>query len=408
MANSSSCSAREGSPVRLDYLVIGNLFSLLFIGLADNQVIAALLPDVVDSFKVNVGTAGLLVVIYSLTAALASFISGSLSDHYGRRRFLWTGAAGFAAASWLAFQSASFSGLFFARALTGLAAGTISTCAIAYAGDWFDYSIRGRAIGLISIAYFAAPIVGVPIGAQIAGHFGWRHSFLFFAILAAVVTLTSLTLGRDKIQAGHCEEGFRKMFGVFGAFLRRKDLVAAGIIAFNVSGGLVGFITYLGEFLSKRFGMTARGIGWVFMLGGLVAVVGAPLGGTLADRWGKRPVSIASNALLAVSIAFIPLISHLIPLLFAFSFVSLGAAFRQGPVTALMTELVPSEQRGSFIAFRNIASQLGIGASALLGGMLFQRFGYSAVTSLCGLMTGAVAILFTTHIAEPQAAAAMG
>ena len=65
-----------------------------------------------------------------------------------------------------------------ARALTGLAAGTLSTCSITFAADWFPYQVRGRAIGLISSAYFAAPILGVPIAAQIADRFGWRRAFL--------------------------------------------------------------------------------------------------------------------------------------------------------------------------------------------------------------------------------------
>ena len=38
----------------MDYLVIANLFLLLFLGLADNQAIAALLPNLVKSFNVTV------------------------------------------------------------------------------------------------------------------------------------------------------------------------------------------------------------------------------------------------------------------------------------------------------------------------------------------------------------------
>jgi hypothetical protein len=34
--------------------------------------------------------------------------------------------------------------------------------------------------------------------------------------------------------------------------------------------------------------------------------------------------------------------------------------------------------------------------------MLYQRHGYVAVTTLCAAMTALVAILLTTHIAEPQ------
>jgi predicted MFS family arabinose efflux permease len=68
-----------------------------------------------------------------------------------------------------------------------------------------------------------------------------------------------------------------------------------------------------------------------------------------------------------------------------------------------MTEMVSKAQRGSFIALRNISSQLGIGAVALAGGLLYQHSGYWAVTSLCAAMTTIVALLLITHIAEPSA-----
>ena len=141
----------------MNYRVIANLFFLLFLGVADNQAIAALLPPLVKSFGITVASAGLMVTVYSLAAALAAFVSGSLSDHFGRRRFLVVGALVFAVASWLSSRCQTFGEILLARSLTGLAAGTISTCSIAYAGDWFAYAVRGRAVSLISTAYFMAP-----------------------------------------------------------------------------------------------------------------------------------------------------------------------------------------------------------------------------------------------------------
>ena len=386
----------------MDYRVIANLFMLLFLGVADNQMIAALLPSQVHTMNISVGAAGLLVTVYSLSAALAAFISGSLSDHYGRRKFLLAGVLVFALASWLSSQSQDYVELILARALTGLAAGTISTCSIAFAGDWFAYAIRGRAIGLISTAYFAAPILGVPLASQIADRYGWRHTFLFFGLLAVVVAGTSLTLPNEALDPHRSSEKLRATVHAFHSFLVRRDTLAALVIALLVSGGLVGFITYIGQWLNTHFEIPTRTIGWVFMLGGLVAVGCAPLGGNLSDRLGKRPVSIASNVILAVSIACIPFLHWGFWLLVAFAGTSLGAAFRQGPLTALMTEMVPGAQRGTFIALRNIASQLGIGVVALAGGLLYQRHGYVAVTTLCAVMTAIVAVLLATHIVEPQ------
>ena len=59
----------------MNYRVIANLFFLLFLGVADNQAIAALLPPLVRSFGITVASAGLMVTVYSLAAAMAAFAS---------------------------------------------------------------------------------------------------------------------------------------------------------------------------------------------------------------------------------------------------------------------------------------------------------------------------------------------
>jgi predicted MFS family arabinose efflux permease len=365
-------------------------------------MMAALLPAFVKSLHVTIEKAGLLVVVYSAGAAIASFISGALSDYFGRRRFLQGGMALFAAASGLAWQSASFGGLVAARALTGLAAGTISTCTIAYAGDWFAYKVRGRAIGLISSAYFVAPVVGVPAAALIADRFGWRKTFLAVAAAAVVASLASLTLPKEALKARVASGKMRTSLGVFRGLLARRDTPAALGIAFLVSGGLVGFITYIGQWLNAGFALSTTMIGLIFAYGGGMAVLGAPLGGMVSDRLGKRAVSIASSLAMAAAVAAVPFLGWGVGLLIAFGAVSLAAAFRQGPLTALMTEMVSTAERGTFIALRNISSQFGIGATVYVAGVLYERSGYGAVTGLCAAMTALVAVLLFTHIMEPR------
>lgn len=366
-------------------------------------MIAALLPALMRAFNVSVAAAGMLVVVYSIAAAIAGFVCGTLSDHYGRRRFLLAGAAVFALASWLASRTVTFNGLILARALTGAAAGTISTCALTFAGDCFDYSVRGRAIGLISVAYFAAPVVGVPAGAQIAGRFGWRNSFVFFAIVALAAAASMLLLRGEGGGRRPAAEKLRSTARAVQTFLTRRDLAAGIIIAFLVSGGMVGFLTYIGEWLHSSFGLTTSGIGWVFMLGGLAAVAGSPLGGILADRWGKLRVSVAGSVILAASLAVMPFFPWGVLLLIVFALTSVGVALRQGPVTALMTEIIPARQRGAYMAARGVFSQGGIAATAFVGGILYESHGYVAVTTLCALMTAGVVALLLLYVREPEA-----
>ncbi len=388
----------------MNFLIISILFFLLFLGLADNQTIPALLPLLIDSLHITVEQAGFLAVFYSSAAALASLVTGIISDHYGRKPFLVAGAVVFGCASWMSAHAGSFLDLTVARGFTGLGAGAISTCSIAFAGDYFDYAIRGRALSWISTAYFAAPILGVPLAAQVADRLGWRNTFYFFAVLAVFVALFSLRLPRDRREATPTLEKWRATSRACRSFFRRRDTRAGLVIAFLVSGGLYGFLYYIGQWLNSSFGVTTRTIGWVFMLGGLVALIGAPVAGILSDRWGKRPVSIAGNLLLAFSVALVPFFPWGAGLLIVFALTSLGAASRQGPLAALMTELVPTAERGSFIALRNVFSQMGIGLVVLAGGAIYERHGYFAVTTLCAVMTGLVAILLATYIVEPRTA----
>jgi len=394
----------------MNYRVIAGLFLLLCLGLADNQTIPALLPTLMNAFGTSIRVTSLLVVLYSVGAASAAFFTGSLSDHYGRRPFLTAGAVVFLLTSLAASLSRSFVELTVARTFTGLAAGTLSTCSIAYAGDWFPYRIRGRALGLISSAYFVAPLSLIVIGV-IADRFGWPRVFVAFAAVALLVAIASLQLPRDvaphRLDGGPARHGkLRHTLNVFWHLLGRRDTSAMLVIAFLVSGGLVTFLTYIGFWLRSSFGFNITKITLVFMLGGVVAAGGAPLGGILSDRWGKRGVSIASNILLAVTMAPLPLLGWGAGLLIVFIGVSLAIGFRQGPITALMTEMVPQSRRGSFVAMRNIASQLGIGAAVFTGGLLYAWHGYIAVTSLSALMAAVVALLLTTHITEPAAAGA--
>jgi predicted MFS family arabinose efflux permease len=74
-----------------------------------------------------------------------------------------------------------------------------------------------------------------------------------------------------------------------------------------------------------------------------------------------------------------------------FAAVSLAAAFRQGPMEALTTAVVPASMRGSFIALKNSFSQLAIGAAALASGVLFELGGYLAVCLFCAVLSVAAA-----------------
>src|ERR671922_1781149 len=238
----------------LDGWVIANLFLILFIGVADNQIIAPLLPAIAAFLGVSVSATGLLVVVYSLAAAGAALVAGVGSDRLGRNVFLTVALLVFSLSSLATAYAADLERLLLCRILTGMAAGVLSACSIAYAGDYFAYRIRGQALGYISMANWAATVVAVPVAAYVADRLGWQKNFLGLAIAGLGVSglnfvcMPRLLPHRSATEHPSARELDKarpawRLAGTARSFPLRPDLIGCLVIAFCVSGGIVGAIT---------------------------------------------------------------------------------------------------------------------------------------------------------------------
>src|SRR5438105_3891114 len=170
------------------------LFGVLFLGVSDTQLVAPLLPLIALDLGTTPGHAGIIVTTYSLAAAAFALFVGPLSDRVGRKRVLVFGLALFTIASFLTYHVSTFNALIILRAMTGLAAGTLSTSALSFAGDYYPYEQRGRAMGILSMGYFVAFVIGVPAGALAASRLGWP--WVFGCLSAAAAMMLAVTLFR--------------------------------------------------------------------------------------------------------------------------------------------------------------------------------------------------------------------
>ena len=357
------------------------LFGILFLGVSDTALIPPLLPSIAEELLISPGRAGTVVTAYALAAAAFALVLGTASDRIGRKRLMCLALLVFGLASLITYRSSYFSILLTARLLTGLSAGTLSTLAFSYAGDHYPYPQRGRAMGIISMAYFLVFVISVPAGALIAARYDWRWIFLGLAVAAAVMFLVTISmLPADKRRAGHASPT-----NVLAHF-RFPDRVAGMVAAFLTSGGLVGFLTYVGVWLAGD-GVGVEQLGILFMVAGLAATLAAPLSGWLADRLGKRALILGANLLLAPLFVIVSNLQWGLALFLFVGVLSITAAARQAPLHALTTELVSSEVRGSYMAVRNAASQLGIAVTAAVSAAAFDRSGFGTVAWITALIT---------------------
>ncbi len=385
--------------------VMAILLLIFFLGTSDNQMISPLLPLMARDFNLDVGEVGRWMgPAYAIAAATAALLIGPLSDRFGRRKFLLYASSLFAVslvavafindAHWLAAI----------RLFTGLAAGTFSTCSIAYVGDYFPYERRGVAMSVVQAGYFAALVIGVPVANIVAQQQSWRWSFTTFGIISmlAFVLVAALLPDDSQTIAEHqrANESAKRFDNLSLAFAN-SERVAAIFAALFVSAGFVGFLFYLGSWLRKDLSLSTRDVNLFFIVVGFASLIGGLAAGTVADRVGKRLISIISTLLLAAMLFVIPRLGWGALLFASFLCASLAFAFRQGPLQALATELVPAHARGTFVAVRNTASQLGIALSTWMSGWLFDQSGYGAVGLLGSVVTLAAAVCIFI-MREPQ------
>ena len=366
------------------------LFGVLFLGVSDTQLVPLLLPSIAREFQTTPGRTGIIVASYSLAAAVFALFVGPLSDRIGRKRVLLGGLVLFTAASFSTFQVSSLNALVIVRTLTGFAAGTLSTCALSFAGDHYAYAHRGRAMGVISMSYFLAFVVGVGPGSIAIKVWGWRSVFVALAAVSVgILAIVMTRLPRDK---GRTDVRFSAS-SLAGHFAR-PDRMAGMVAAFLTSGGLVGFLTYFAAWLQTGKGISIEKIGLLIMVSGIAAAAASPLSGWLSDHAGKTRVIIGANLILAVVFLGVARLDWNWLLWVTMAILSICASARQAPLHAITTEIVGAEIRGEYTAVRNASSQLGIAVAATLSAYAFDSYGFSGVSNLAALMTLLIPLCF--------------
>ena len=384
----------------------------MLVALIDSQVVGAIAPQIAAGLGSAKTSAAGSVMIYAAAAAAAALLLGRYARRIKAVKWLPVAAGIFVGANALAALSPHVTVFWTARALAGLAGGLVSALVITALADASSYAQRGRQMSGVAVAYFLAPVLGVPLGVWAAGSFGWRTVFAASAALVAVAGLlvrqfplltvsapevNDETGGASEMKTEATNKRATERVSLWHLAMRSRSTRRGIVSAFFVSGGLVGLTTYLGTWLSDAFGAGARDIGFIYALAGTGAVVG----GALADRYGKRRVAMASSALMSVLLLIVPTFVWSATLFALIGATAFFAALRVAPLQALITELVASSERAAYVALRNGASQLGIAAAVAAGARLYPPYGLAGVGAMCAALTLG-ATLSMRKLADPH------
>jgi len=371
-------------------LVVFTLWLLVFAASSQIMIISPILPQIGAQLGVAESMLGTLVSAYSIMVGIFAILSGPFSDAMGRRRMLLAGCGTMTVALLSHIAIDGYSTFLAARAFAGMAGGMLSGAAVSYVGDFFPPNRRGWAVGWVMSGAAAGQIAGIPLGVQLAEHFGIRAPFLGFAVLMAatfVLVLTRIPQPTDCRVAGKVTLG--------SGFRGYMSLLESPGVAWGATGfflmylGLSLFVVYLPVWLTAEYGATANHISILYAIGGLAHVMAGPFAGDLSDRIGRRVLVLISCVGLSIVMAFTTSAVTSLWIAFPFFFVVMALlAVRVSPFSALLIGLVEDDRRGSLMSLSVALGQVGIAAGSAAAGLLYAGRGYASNT-----YAGAIAVL---------------
>ncbi len=377
------------------YLILFTLWLLLFSMFSQVMIVSPILLQIGEELDVPVARLGLLITAYALSMGVCALATGPVSDRVGRRRVLLVGSLIMTVALLLHGLAWSFASLLALRALAGLAAGMVSASAVAFVGDYYPPHRRGWANGWTLSGIAVGQIAGVPAGTLLADHFGFRAPFVGCAALMLAVSLMIWRViphldtgsGSERLTIAGAARGYAEL-------LRSKTTAAAAMVFFPMFGGITLFLSYYPTWLRSEHGFSGGDIAVMYLLGGVGNILFGPRAGRLSDRVGRKPVILFACIGLAVLKLLAPLaVDHWTAN--ALFFVVLGCfACRGGPMRSLITELVPSHQRGSLVSLTVAFGQTGLALGGALAGPIYIRFGFAA----CAMSAAATALVAAAAI----------
>jgi MFS family permease len=273
--------------------------------------------------------------------------------------------------------------------LMGLIAGTYHAPAASLLARTFPPERRGGALGMHvvggNLSFFATPLLA---GGLAASTHDWRSPYLVFAIapiLAGVflfVTLPALREHAEHSSSAGLLKDLGSVIGVVGPLLSLAivfQMLYAAVYAF------------LALYLVDARGFDPAAAAVLVAAPFIAGLAGAPIGGFLSDRVGRKPVIIVAIVLQGPLLYILTQVPTMLiaPVLAVMGLV--GAA-RMPVIEGFLLDRAPANRRATTLgAYYFLAQELGGFAAPVLG-ILAVTFGIAGAYVNLGLVASAMSL----------------
>ncbi len=330
------------------------------------MVVPGTLNEISASLSVTAATAGQLITAAAAVMCVGAPLLAAAVAGWDRRQLLALTLLWYAIGHVLCALMPTFGTLLPVRMLTVIAPAIFTPQAAACAGLLVPPEHRGRAVTFVFLGWSMASVLGLPIGALIGGHLGWRMAFAAIAALS-VASATSVWLTLPN--------GIRPAALTAAAWSRvLRSPVLMGIVSVTALQGAGQFVlfSYFGPILKQSFGADATTLSVMWALFGACGLVGNMVVSRFIDRVGAGRMVLVTTVLIASSLLLWPLASTLAWLAVVLVPWGLGCFATNSAQQARLVGLAPALAPGS-VALNSSGIYTGQAVGAALGGWLLAN-----------------------------------
>ena len=276
-----------------------------FIGPFGGGLTTPMLPELSARFDTTLATAAWSLTAYLLPFSVVLLISGTLGDHWGRRRTVQGAYIAYAAASILCVVAPTITLFLGGRALQGIANAFTTPLLVAAIFDAVPEARLGHALGRFG-GMQAVGMALAPLAGGIAGAINYRLAFVVCAALACALAFVP---PRDPVNALVAAEG-EGMAHRWKVLVNRR-LARVCSVALLLGLATTG-VTLLAALLTQdRFGLGPTGRGMAIASFGIAGLFMAGRIGHVVDRFGPHRAGIVIFAAMAVVVGAMGLAGQL-------------------------------------------------------------------------------------------------
>jgi MFS family permease len=353
--------------------------------------------------------------VYMLVGAIFAVLGGWIADRYGAKIvFIAMGIAAFAGLA-LTSRVTSLWQIFLSYSLLfGAGTGATYVLATSLTTRWFQKS-RGLALGICTSGVGLGSIIIPPLASYLIGRFDWRYAFLVLGIIALLFIPLSFFLKRTPAEISEASQNKLPDKGTAKSgpklpqpkgFSLRQAAKTRNFRLLIVTWFFFSFCIFtVSTHLVRHaldMGINPLQAASLISIVGATNILGRLSGGAMADRWGRRPVSLISAAFMLVSFVWLTQCST-IWMLYVFS-AAFGASYGclSPATTSIVGDTFGVRNIGTIFGILEVGWVLGAATGPALAGYIFDTFGSYLLGFWFGALASLIIIILILFLKIPE------